>query len=135
MTRREQLQDLSAKFDSVAHLLQPAVDAGIAGMALEDYKEHVMLGNMQLWISDGYAGVTEVINSPRSRVVLVHLVGGKLDSLLADHGDLEKFAELVGATGIEIVGRRGWTRVLADRGYVEAAVHLYKEVGHGQQTE
>jgi hypothetical protein len=131
---REEMMALAAKFDSVAHLLQPAVDRGYGGMTLDDYKEWVVLGDMQLWIGEGYAGVTEVVNYPRSRVVLVHLVGGKLEALLGDYDDLERFAEMVGATGIEIVGRRGWTKVLQDRGYTEAAVHLFKEVGHGQQA-
>lgn len=131
MTQREHLQKLSDAFDSVAHLLQPAVERGYGDlMVLEDFKERVMMGDMQLWIGEGYAGVTEVVDYPRSRVVLVHLVGGELESLLRDHGELVKFAKLVEAAGIEINGRKGWTRVLKDRGYQEAAVRLFKEVSH-----
>lgn len=128
MTRREQLIALAAKFDSVAHLLQPAVDRGIGAMELEDYKERVLTGYMQLWVGEGYAAVTEVLNYPRSRVVLVHLAGGELDSLIEADGELEKFARIVEATGIELVGRKGWVKALRDRGYKEAAVHLFKEV-------
>jgi len=132
VTQREALLALSAKFDSVAHLLQPAVDAGYAGLTLDDYKERVMLGDMQLWVGDAYAGVTEVLNYPNSRVVLVHLAGGELEPIIAADSELVEFAKLVGATGIEIIGRRGWVRALADRGYREAAVHLFKEVSHGR---
>lgn len=127
--------NLAEIFDSVAHLLQPAVDRGYGDMTLEDYRARVLDEDMQLWVGDGYAGVTEVVNCPRSRVVLVHLVGGSLEALLGDYDDLEKFARIVGATGIEITGRRGWVRALRDRGYREAAVQLYKEVGNGQQAE
>lgn len=130
MTRREQLQDLSAKFDSVAHLLQPAIDRGMDVLTLDDYRDRVLTGDMQLWVDEGYAAVTEVLNYPRSRVVLVHLAGGELDPLIEADGELEKFARIVGATGIEIIGRRGWVRALRDRGYKEAAVHVFKEVSH-----
>lgn len=130
MTKRDQLIALAAKFDSVAHLLQPAIDRGLDVLALDDYRDKVLTGDMQLWVDEGYAAVTEVLNYPRSRVVLVHLAGGKLDSLLEADGELDKFARIVGATGIEIIGRKGWVRALRDRGYREAAVHLFKEVSH-----
>lgn len=131
MTQREHLRKLSDAFDSVARLLQPAVDRGMGGLTLEDYREKVLTGYMQLWVDEGYAAITEVLNYPRSRVVLVHLAGGKLDPLLEADGELEKFARIVGATGIEIIGRKGWVRALRDRGYKEAAVHLFKEISHG----
>lgn len=128
MSQREHYLALSQTFDSVADVLQSALAYSIGGLTLADYKEHVMMGDMQLWVGEGYAAVTEVLNYPRSRVVLVHLAGGKLDPLLEADSELEKFARIVGATGIEIIGRKGWVRALRDRGYKEAAVHLYREV-------
>ncbi len=133
MTLREQLQQLSKSFDDSAHYLQPAVDRGIGGMTLEDYKERVMLGDMQLWCNEGFAAVTEVINYPQSRVVVIHLAGGALEPLLGAAGELDQFARMVGATGIEIVGRKGWAKVLKEQGYQEIAVHLYREVPNGRQ--
>lgn len=128
MTRREHLIALATKFDSVAHLLQPAIDRNHAGLTLEDFKERVLTGYMQLWVGEGYAAVTEVLNYPSNRVVLVHLGGGELEALIEADGELEKFARIVGATGIEIIGREGWVRALRDRGYKKAAVHLWKDV-------
>lgn len=128
MTKREQIMELAEAFDSVAHLLQPAVERNPIGFTLEDIKEKVLTGYMQLWKDEGYAAVTEVLNYPGSRVVLVHLAGGELEALLEADSELVKFARMVGATGIEIIGRKGWVRALRDRGYREAAVHLFKEV-------
>ncbi len=119
---------LSELFDSVAHLLQPAVDCGFGGTTLADYRKWVLAEDMQLWVGDGYAGITEIINYPHSRAVRVLLAGGKLEALVEADSGLEKFAKLVGADAIEIIGRRGWTRALAHRGYREAAVHLVREV-------
>ena len=126
------LQALALAFDQAATLLEPAVNRGYGSMVLADYRAWVLDGTMQLWRGPGYAAVTEVVNYPRSRVVIVHLAGGELDALVDADGELDKFARVVEATGIEIIGRRGWVRALRDRGYTEAAVHLYKEVGHGQ---
>lgn len=122
------MSSLADDFDAVTHLLQPAVDRGFGGVVLADYRGWVLDEIMQLWVGDGYAGVTEIVNYPHSRTVRVNLVGGQLEALLADHGDLVKFAKLVEADSIEVIGRRGWVPTLKGFGYREAAVHLVREV-------
>lgn len=123
---------LADTFDSVAHLLQPAIDRGYGRDTLADYREWVLDETMQLWVGEGYAGVTEILNGPRSKTVKVHLAGGKLKALIDADSGLEKFAKLVEADSIEVIGRRGWTKALKGRGYREAAVHLVKEIPHGR---
>lgn len=125
---REQRLRLMEAFDQAAPMLEPALSHMNGELLLEDVRERVLLGDMQLWLGEGYAAVTEVLNYPRRRVVLVHLAGGELAPLVEADGELVKFAKLVEATGIEIIGRKGWVRALRDRGYREAAVHLFKEV-------
>jgi hypothetical protein len=121
-------ETLAREFDAVAHILRPAVDVGYGDLELADFKYWVLDGTMQLWVGGGYAAVTEVINYPRSRSVLVHLIGGNLESILEANGALDQFAKAMKAKHIEIIGRKGWTKVLRGRGYREAAVHLVKEV-------
>lgn len=119
---------LADVFDANAHYLQPAVDRNSGTMLLEDYKAGVLAEKLQLWAGEGFAAVTEVINYPQRRTVVVLLAGGDLDAILGEGSELEQFAEIVGATAIEIVGRKGWARVLRDRGYAERAVYLIKEL-------
>lgn len=88
MIARDQIRTLRDTFDSVAHLLQPAIDRGLDVLTLDDYRDRVLTGDMQLWVDEGYAAVTEVLNYPRSRVVLVHLAGGELDPLMEADGEL-----------------------------------------------
>jgi len=128
VTERERIVRLLAAFASAAPMLQRALDRGQGQFTLGDIKDRVMEGELQLWHGEGYAAVTEVLNYPQRRVVLVHLAGGDLAPLVEAEGDLVKFARAVEATGIEIIGRKGWVKALRDRGYQETAVHLFKEV-------
>lgn len=115
-------------FQVAAPMLQAALDRGQGEYHLEDIKEGVLLGDLQLWLGEGYAAITEVLNYPQRRIVLVHLAGGELAPLVEADGELVKFAKAMGATGIEIIGRKGWVKALRDHGYRESAVHLFKEV-------
>lgn len=134
MTRREELAQISREFDEAAPYLQAAIEYDRSrGYDLSDIKDRVMLGDLQLWRGDDWAAVTEVLNYPRRRTVLIHLAGGKLTSMVQANDDLEEFARVMGADYIEIIGRKGWARRLRDMGYEEAAVHLVKEVPHERQ--
>ena len=128
VSRRRAMEQLSATFDEVSPLLQAGLDRGTGEYALDDIKYGVMMGDMQLWAGMNYAAVTEVINYPQRRVVLVHLAGGELDALFNADESFMRFVKMVGATGIEIIGRKGWSKVLRDRGFDEVAVRLFKEV-------
>lgn len=130
---RTQLERMSSNFDEVAHYLQAALDHDHSrGYTLDDIKEMVMLGQLQFWRGEDWAAVTEVLKYPQRKTVLIHLAGGNLASMMQVNDDFERFAQLVGADYIEIIGRKGWARRLRDMGYTEAAVHLVKEVPHGQ---
>lgn len=122
------MSQLSDTFDQAAPLLQQALDKANGEYHIQDIRDRVLSGDLQLWAGEGYAAVTEVLNYPQRRVVLVHLAAGELAPVLEAEGELCKFAKVVGATGIELIGRKGWTKVLKEHGYRESAVHLFKEV-------
>lgn len=126
----EDQKRLYDKFEASRHFLQAALDRDEGRYAMADILDGIMEGNLQLWSSPEFAAVTEVLDYPRRRVVRVHLAGGNMDALIATDGDLTRLAQVVGATGIEITGRRGWVRKLAEHGYRESAVRLFKEVPH-----
>lgn len=123
---------LIQKFDAARPLLQSALDRANGEYLLDDILEGVLDERLQLWTAPGFAGVTEVLNYPRRRVVLVHLCAGELDAIRAAEGQLTRFAQIVGADAIRILGRRGWAKALADYGYRESAVEVTKEVPRGR---
>ena len=122
---------LAEAFVAAKPRLQAALDRAGGEYDLDDIWDMVARRDAQLWHNEAFSGVTQVVIYPRKKVVLVHLAGGDLDALLeaaGPGGDLEKFAKIVGADGIEIQGRRGWVRAMADIGYREQYVRVYKEL-------
>lgn len=120
--------DLLSKFLQAKPMLQAALDQGHGEYDLEDIWAGLRDNLYQLWLGPGFAAITEVINYPNTRMVLVHLAGGDLDALKAADEQLVQFAKIVDAKFIKIVGRRGWVRALKDKGYSEAFTQVIKEV-------
>jgi hypothetical protein len=114
---------------------RPRLEAALAHasglFSIDDIEAMVLNEDGQLWHSEGFSGVTEIIDYPQKRVVHVHLAGGKMAALkdaIAPGGDLDRFAGIVGAQAITINGREGWARVLVDDGYRVSSVHLIREL-------
>lgn len=122
---------LAEAFVAAKPRLQAALDRAGGEYTLDDIWDIVASGEGQLWHNDEFSGVTQVIDYPQKKVVLVHLAGGDLEALqevARPGGDIERFARIVGADAIEIQGRRGWVRALAESGYHEKAVRVFKEL-------
>lgn len=81
----------------------------------------------QLWMlwdtkhrSSTGAIVTEILSYPTGyRAVRIVLGGGVMDGWPEQIATIEAFARDEGCHGVEIVGRRGWARVMAEQGYEE----------------
>ena len=76
----------------------------------------LLLDRWQLTVSgNGLAiGVTEVLEFPRKRVLLLRYAAGDMPTILAGQDYLEILARTLNCATIEIYGRRGWERVLPD---------------------
>lgn len=126
---RDQLAAMVGEFEKARPYLEAALAKDPTGTwDIDTIRDRYLRGDVQLWHGSRYAGITEVLNYPKRRVVLVHLAGGELDAILDHFEDLETFARIVGATGIEVMGREGWARVLKNRGFEKAAVRLFRGV-------
>lgn len=122
---------LAETFVAARPRLEAALEYSGGEFDIDDIWRLVASGEGQLWHTEDFSGVTEVIHYPQKKVVLVHLAGGKLEALqemARPGGDIERFARMVGADAIEIQGRRGWVRALAGSGYHEKAVRVFKEL-------
>lgn len=130
---REQIAQALSTIEKARPYLQAALDKMGNEYEFEDIKDQLMSGDKQLWLGKAFAAVTEIILYPRKKVVLVHLAGGDMQELIDTIPELEEFARIVEADGIEIVGRKGWSKILGNHGFSESAVHLYKGVSDGQE--
>jgi hypothetical protein len=98
--------------------------------------EKVSQGMMEAWVvsDEDYnimaVLVTEFITYPLRSMVRVVLCGGDSLEKWVDIflNKLDEYALNLGANGIEVVGRKGWERVLKNKGYEYTYTALSKEV-------
>jgi hypothetical protein len=73
--------------------------------------------------------VFRVVRYPRKRMLRIWLAGGDMDSCIDAMLDAAEFhAGQHECDGIEVVGRRGWERVLKPYGFEHKRVMLIKEL-------
>lgn len=118
--------------------VEPFISEPLAGndgeFTAEDIYRSLLEKKMQLWVAyrDGIkaAMVTEVVNYPRKKVVRIVTLGGDDMAGWIDDGFplIHRWAKEQGASGMEIMGRKGWIRVLDRFGYRHAHVILKKEI-------
>lgn len=123
------------QFDRCAHWIEAALEHAGGTHTVEDVRAGVIEGRYQFFYAPGGCAVTEVIDTPRKRVLSYFLVGGDLDTVQQYEPLIEGWAREQGCSRIEFSGRRGWTRsFLQDRGYEERLVVMSKELdGDGQE--
>lgn len=73
--------------------------------------------------------VFKVIRYPRKRMLRIWLAGGDMESCLDTMLEAsDYYAEKHECDGIEVVGRRGWEKVLKPHGFSHKRVMLIKEL-------
>jgi len=96
-------------WDRVKHLL-PLDEMGGESLVVE----RVMSGEAHLWPGKNSIGVTEVTDAGRLRV---WGAGGSMFELLDMLPCVEAFARALGCPAVEVLGRKGWRRVLSNFGF------------------
>ena len=91
----------------------------------EQVIEIVKRGDAQLWALRDSAIVTEIIDYPQRRTLRFWLAGGNMKTLLEVEPKIRKWSILYRCRAVEIIGRKGWEKVLKD--YEPTAIVLVKE--------
>lgn len=91
----------------------------------EQVIEIVKRGDAQLWAFEDSAIVTEIINYPQRRTLRFWLAGGNIKTLLEVEPKIRKWSILYNCKAVEIIGRKGWGKVLKD--YEPTATVFIKE--------
>ena len=87
-------------------------------------------GYYQFFENDNGCLVTEIVQLPRKRYLNIWLAGGKLDDVLSLVPQTEKHAIQNDCTELMAFGRRGWDRVLPQRGWRITGSTFAKDVGN-----
>ena len=125
---------VDSRWDEVSILLKKAVDQSGGGHDMEALYKEIMSGEHDLWIifrgDDEIvaAYTTQLCKYPRKVSLVVTFcgsdekMGGLSGAWIEAMTALKKWAISYGFDSIEIVGRRGWTRVFRPMGFKETHV-------------
>jgi hypothetical protein len=107
--------------------IESALKKGGGTHSFLDVVEGILSGHMQLWPGKEGCAVTEIVVYPNKRVLHVFLAAGKLEQITNMHSDAVEWGKGQGCEGMTLVGRKGWKKVLGDKGWEEQHTVLAKE--------
>jgi len=97
----------------------------------KDIVDGVISGHMQLWMGANGCAVTEIVVYPNKKVLHVFLAGGDkghgIKQITDMHDDAVAWGKAQGCTGMSVAGRKGWKKVLEDKGWKQQFTTLAKE--------
>jgi len=107
--------------------IEAALSKGGDTHSFVDICDSVIKGTMQLWVGEKGCAVTEIVVYPNKKVLHVFLAGGKMEQITDMHDDAVKWAKEQGCVGMTISGRKGWQKVLSEKGWKPQQLVLGKE--------
>ncbi len=127
----------AATWPAIFAILRPAIERTTTVEPVAELIDELLSHRAQLWVSRTEGGdpiaaaVSELIRTPKGHLVNGRLLAGKGMALWVDDliACIAEHAAYVGAIGIRITGRKGWAKVLGDRGWRERAVVMEMELG------
>lgn len=105
--------------------IEDALEYASGSHTIDDVAVAIAENKAQFFPLSRSAIVTEIVDYPKKTMCRIWLAGGDLEELTQAEVALSAWAKTQGCDGIEIIGRRGWSRTLKD--YRESAVVLMKD--------
>lgn len=105
-----------------------AVNIENVGYNIDDVEKNIANGSFQLWPGKESAIVTSIAEFPTKSFIFIIFSGGKMKELLKMLEEIEKFADFFGCSEIRLGGRKGWKRVLKNKGFKETNI-ISKKIG------
>ena len=111
----------------VEPLINRALAKGSGTHTYESIAEDIIKGDSQLWVRNDSCLVTQVIQFPAKRRLHIFIGSGDMQDLLdMVEEELIPFAKENNCTDMSLVGRKGWKKALAKKGWSEDYVSLYR---------
>ena len=99
--------------------LEKALRIGGNAYAPEDVAAALKEGRMQSWVRNDTLVVTEVIQCPRYKMLVIFMAVGRLEDVLALTPEIAEFGRENGCTKAKMTGRMGWAGVLPKHGWTK----------------
>ena len=107
------------------HYIHDALEYAGGSHTIQDVAVAIAEGKAQFFPLSRSAIVTEIVDYPQKAMCRIWLAGGDLEELLEAEVALSAWAKTQGCDGMEIIGRRGWSRKLEN--YRQSAVVLMRD--------
>lgn len=98
----------------------------------DDVVDKLEIGHAQIFDGDDGCIITEIIQLPRKRYLNCWLLGGRLPEVLDLVPAMERHALANDCTELMAFGRRGWDRVLPQRGWKITGSTFSKEAKNAE---
>ena len=128
-------ENIDGWWSLVEEYLISALEYGLGEYSIEDIKKSCISRDMQLWVKfnkEGVRGafVTKIAQYPQKNLLCVILLGGNEFIEWRDEADalLNAFGKEHNCEYVELFGRKGWARMLADIDYKEITRLFAKEI-------
>ena len=127
-------ESVEAWWPLVQEYLITALEHGLGEYSIGDIKESCKSKDMQLWVKMDRevqgAFVTKIAKYPQKNLLCVILLGGDKFQEWRDEADalLNAFGKEHNCEYIELFGRKGWKKMLADIDYNEITRLFAKEI-------
>jgi hypothetical protein len=128
-------ENIEGWWSLVEEYLIAALEYGLGEYSIEDIKKSCISRDMQLWVKFNKEGVegafiTKISKYPQKNLLCVILLGGNEFIKWRDEADalLNAFGKEHNCEYVELFGRKGWARMLADIDYREITRLFAKEI-------
>lgn len=112
-------------WDRCKRYIEDALEYAGGSHSIDDVRDFVLAGKAQFHPLPISCIITEIVDYPQKSMCRIWLAGGNLEELMQAEKSIAHWAKSIGCDGMEIVGRKGWSRQLKD--YRESAVVLMKD--------
>lgn len=82
-----------------------------------DMVQAILDGNAQLWTRGDGLVVTEIEDTPKARILRFWVAAGDMGDCLDLAEEAEEWGRSIGCERATVLGRKGWKRVLPERGW------------------
>lgn len=126
-------ENTALHFDRLSGYISDALEYADGTHTLDDVRALLDEGSLQLWPGAASAVVTQLIQTPRQKLLHFFLVGGNMDELKRLYPIILDWGRANGCTRATLSGRKGWERTFLTReeGWTTPLVCMQKELTHG----
>lgn len=107
--------------------LEKALELAGDTHTVADVAYEVERGEAQLWVEGDGMLVTQLDYKPHEVILIFWLAAGDMEDVLGLEELASAWGREIGCTRARMTGRKGWARVLADRGWEQAPAVMYEK--------